>query len=56
MTPDQFRTRYDPKRKGVLTLLCYAEGYCMVRIKGAMPFTMSLKEWLALPTEWPCIA
>lgn len=56
MTPDQFRTRYCSTRKTVLRLMAYADGYCMVRSHGAAPFVMSLKEWLALPTEWPRIA
>lgn len=56
MTPDKFKTRYSSRHKDVLTLIAYADGYCMVRKKGAMPFVMSLKEWLSLSSEWPRIA
>lgn len=36
---------------GPVRLMGEAEGYCMVRRPGAMPFVISLKEWLALPAQ-----
>ena len=38
-------------KHGRLEIMGHARGYVMVRRSGAMPFVMTVKEWLALP-EW----
>lgn len=45
---NEFKMKYSPRHKTMLTLIAYAEGYCMVRCRGAAPFVLSLREWLAL--------
>lgn len=34
---------------GLLRLVAQAEGYVMVRRKGAVPFVMAAEDWMALP-------
>lgn len=36
---------------GRIKLMAYADNYVMVRYGGAMPFVLSLDEWLALPGD-----
>lgn len=38
---------------GPIRLMAEAEGHCMVRRPGCVPFVITSKEWLALPSEEP---
>lgn len=40
-------------RPGDVRLMAKAEGYCMVRRKGAMPFIIDAKMWDAAPVATP---
>lgn len=44
---DAFLKRKGPH--GLLTLVSYAEGWCMVRRPGAMPYVISATDWAKLP-------
>lgn len=43
------KTEYRWRRDAGIRLMARAEGYCMVRYKGAMPFCIPEKEWENLP-------
>lgn len=47
--------RCHPGGYGKIKLMAVADGYCMVRKPGCLPYVMSVKEWQRLPAFDPAI-